>query len=286
MGQHLTRIGNTVLSFSVMRSMQTNPLLLTSRANAHVHLAAAVCKSAKERRENGLFFLEGARLCGDAAASGTVISLCLYTDEAAGKYPDALDCILPAARQCFRVTQELAGFLGQTEHPQGIFCLCEMPCAQCTDVDPRGKYMALWTVQNPDNLGAISRTAEALGLSGLVIEGGCDVYNPKALRASMGSLLRLPVMRVPDLSAFLAQCRRAGMHTYASTPDSSALPVTKADFSGGAICVVGNEGAGLPPQILSSCTAVTIPMAGRAESFNAAAAATILAWEMAREGCI
>lgn len=266
-----------------MKTMRSDPLLLTSRSNERVRLAAAVSKSAKARRENGLFFLEGARLCGDAAASGTVISLCLYTDDAAEKYTDALRAILPHAREAYRITEELSGFLGQTEHPQGIFCLCGMREA-AVSLDPQGKYMAFSTLQNPDNLGAFSRTAEALGIAGLVLEGGCDMYNPKALRASMGSLLRLPVLRVEDLCAFLADCRSKGMRTYASTPDSAALPVTAADFSGGTVCVVGNEGAGLSDALLSSCTAVTIPMAGRAESFNAAAAAAILAWEMTREG--
>ncbi len=266
-----------------MKTLRTDPLLLTSRSNERVRLAAAVSKSAKTRRENGLFFLEGARLCGDAAASGTVVSLCLYTDDAAEKYADTLRAILRSAREAYRINAALSDYLGQTEHPQGVFCLCEMREADVS-FDPQGKYMAFSALQNPDNLGAFSRTAEALGLSGLVLEGGCDVYNPKALRASMGSLLRLPVLRVDDLCAFLAGCRSAGMRTYASTPDSAAMPVTAADFSGGTVCVVGNEGAGLPDALLSSCTPVTIPMAGRAESFNAAAAAAILAWEMMREG--
>jgi TrmH family RNA methyltransferase len=264
-----------------MNTMRTDPLLLTSRSNERVRLAAAVSKSAKARRENGLFFLEGARLCGDAAASGTVVSLCLYTDAAAGKYADALRAVVSAAREVYRITDALSDYLGQTEHPQGIFCLCEMREADVM-FDPHGKYMAFSELQNPDNLGAFSRTAEALGLSGLVLEGGCDLYSPKALRASMGSLLRLPVLRVEDLAAFLADCRASGMRTYASTPDSSAESVTTADFSGGVVCVVGNEGAGLSDELLSTCTPVTIPMTGRAESFNAAAAAAILAWEMVR----
>ena len=266
-----------------MKTMRTDPLLLTSRSNERVRLAAAVSKSAKARRENGLFFLEGARLCGDAAASGTVVSLCLYTDAAAEKYADTLRAVLSCAREAYRITPELSDHLGQTEHPQGVFCLCEMR-EMTASIDPRGKYMAFSALQNPDNLGAFSRTAEALGISGLVLEGGCDVYNPKALRASMGSLLRLPVLRVDDMYAFLADCREAGMRTYASTPDSAALPVTAADFSGGTVCVVGNEGAGLSDALLTSCTPLTIPMAGRAESFNAAAAAAILAWEMAKGG--
>ncbi len=256
--------------------------LLTSRANALVKQAAAVRRSARERRESGLFFLEGARLCADAASSGTVVSLCLYTDEAAEKYADRLREALSAAEKAARITPDLAEYLSETPSPQGIFCLCRMR-ESGSRIDSAGKYLALSDVQNPDNLGAISRTAEALGLDGLIVEGGCDLYNPKAQRASMGSLLRIPIVRTTDLCALLADCRRDGMQVYAATPDADALPVTDVSFSGGTVCVVGNEGAGLREEILRACDRVTIPMRGRAESFNASAAATILLWEMTRE---
>lgn len=264
--------------------MQTNDRsgLLTSRANALVKQTAAVRRSARERRESGLFFLEGARLCADAASSGTVVSACLYTDEAAQKYADRLRVVLSGAEKSARISPELADYLSETQNPQGVFCLCRMREREAA-IDPAGKYLALSDLQNPDNLGAISRTAEALGMDGLIVEGGCDLYNPKALRASMGSLLRIPITETADLCALLEDCRRNGMQTYASTPDADAMPVSQASFSGGTVCVVGNEGAGLREEILRSCTRVTIPMRGRAESFNASAAATILLWEMTRE---
>lgn len=256
--------------------------VLTSRANALVKQMTAVRRSARERRENGMFFLEGARLCADAAISGTVISACLYTDAAAEKYADRLAKILPATEKAHRISPALAEHLSETQSPQGVFCLCRMP-QRSAQIDKNGKYLALSGVQNPDNLGAIARTAEALGLDGLIVEGGCDLYNPKAQRAAMGSLLRLPVVRTDDLAQLLRACRADGMRTYASTPDADAPAVTGVDFSGGVVCAVGNEGAGLDDVLLRECTRVTIPMRGRAESFNAAAAATILLWEMARE---
>lgn len=264
--------------------MQSNDRngLLTSRANALVKQTAAVRRSARERRESGLFFLEGARLCADAVRSGTVVSVCLYTDDAARKYADRLHDVLSAAEKSARITPELAAYLSETQSPQGVFCLCRMR-ERDTRIDPAGKYLALSNLQNPDNLGAIGRTAEALGVSGLLVEGGCDVYNPKAQRAAMGSLLRIPVLETADLCALLEDCRRQGMHVYASTPDADALPVTRIAFAAGTVCVVGNEGAGLREELLRSCERVTIPMRGCAESFNASAAATILLWEMMRE---
>ena len=264
--------------------MQSNDRngLLTSRANALVKQTAAVRRSARERRESGLFFLEGARLCADAVSSGTVVSACLYTDEAAQKYADRLQTVLSAAEKSARITPELAAYLSETPSPQGVFCLCRMRETDA-QIDAAGKYLALSDVQNPDNLGAITRTAEAVGIDGIIVEGGCDLYNPKAQRAAMGSLLRVPITETTDLCALLETCRSAGMQVLASTPDADATPITRVSFSGGTVCVVGNEGAGLREEILVSCTRVTIPMRGRAESFNASAAATILLWEMTRE---
>lgn len=261
---------------------QTIGTLLQSRTNERIKFALSVRKSARTRRENNLFFLEGARLCSDAAACGTVISACFYTDKATEKYPDRLSVVLSAAKQSFRITEDLSAHLSETENPQGIFCLCEMQKTQ-VEIRPDGKYAALSFVQNPDNLGAIARTAEALGIDGLVLESGCDIYNPKAQRAAMGSLLRIPVMQTDDLCTLLSDCRKSGMRVYASTPDSSAEKITNADFSGGVVCVIGNEGSGLRDELLNTCERITIPMRGRAESFNAAAAATLLLWEMVRE---
>lgn len=149
------------------------------------------------------------------------------------------------------------------------------------------KLLLLENIQDPANLGAMSRTAEALGISGLLVIGGCDVYSPKALRASMGALLRLPVevagTTAEDSISVLQNAEALGFRTYASTPAADAVPVTTVDFSGPVLCVVGNEANGVTPQTMDTCTArVTIPMEGRAESLNAAAAGAILMWEMVR----
>ena len=256
--------------------------LLTARSNAQIKHALAVRKDARTRRQTGQFFLEGARLCADAAESGAVILTLFYTDKASQTYADRVSLLRHTAKQSYRVSEALSDYLAETEHPQGIFCLCAMR-GETQPIRPHGKYIALSFVQNPDNLGAVSRTAEALGLDGLILEGGCDPYNPKAQRASMGSLLRLPIVQTDDLPSVLLRCREEGMRTFASTPDRTAMPVTRADFSDGVVCVVGNEGAGLRSAILDTCTRIPIPMRGRAESLNAAAAASVLLWEMMRE---
>ena len=136
----------------------------------------------------------------------------------------------------------------------------------------------LENVQDPSNLGAISRTAEALGIDGLIVCGGCDIYNPKALRASMGSALRMNIISRANAVETINEANENGMLTLASTPDK------KINMTGGTVCVVGNEGNGVTQETMNACRMrVTIPMGGRAESLNAGTAAAILIWEMVRE---
>ena len=129
----------------------------------------------------------------------------------------------------------------------------------------------------------ICRSAEAIGLDGLIVSGGFDVYNPKALRAAMGSSLRMPVILADNLAQLIEKANAAGMQTLASVPRNTATDIRKVDMQGGVVCCVGNEGSGLSEEVIGACkTTVVIPMNGRAESFNASAAAAILAWELIR----
>ena len=184
------------------------------------------------------------------------------------------------------ITEEISRRLGDTQSPQGIFCICEVLDKRPGDdtIEKNGSYIALENIQDPSNLGAVARTAEALGLSGLIVSGGCDLYSPKAQRAAMGSLLRVPVLRMDSMEAALHACRAQGMRLFASTPRVDALSVAEAGLGPRTVCVVGNEGAGVTRETMALCDAlVTIPMRGRAESLNASAAAAILMWEMMRE---
>ncbi len=256
---------------------------IASRDNPLVKQAVRLRESAAERRERGLFFLEGHRLCADALASGFVPETVFCTKAARQKY-DTQE--LETAAQVFEVSEAVAAKLGDTQNPQGIFALFATRAPSedfwCPTGTLAGRYIALEQVQDPGNLGAIARTAEALGLDGLLCSGGCDPFHPKAQRAAMGSLLRLPVLICADLCAALREASSRGCRTFAAVPGAEAIPVTQVDFSGaGAIVAIGNEGGGLSQMAIDACDArITIPMAGRAESLNAAAAATILMWCM------
>ncbi|MCR5485546.1 MAG: RNA methyltransferase [Clostridiales bacterium] len=256
---------------------------ITSRSNEKIKLAVSLKTDAKERKKNGLFFIEGARLCHDAVLSGINIKYFFVTEKASMKYSAETAAITDAAERGYLISEDVSRRLSDTVMPQGIFCLCETidKNESCYTIYNNGKYIALDNIQNPDNLGAIARAAEALGVSGLIIYDGCDIYNPKALRASMGSLFRIPVIKTDDLPLLLREYGGKGMLTAASVPDESAVKITDAELRGGVICVIGNEGAGISESVKDACKIkVTIPMKGRAESLNAATAAAVLIWEM------
>ena len=255
------------------------PLSIRSRDNDKVKWAARLVAQSRFRKETGLFVLEGLRLCLDAVRTGCRPVAVFYTAERRA----GLDELLRQG-DCFEVTGPVFSKISDTQSPQGVLCVLRQQEASAFAPAPDGHYVLLDRVQNPQNLGAVARTAEALGVQGLLVSGdGCDVYSPKAQRAAMGSLLRLPVWVYPSLEEPIGTMRSAGLPVYAAVPDSQARRVFDCDFTSGAGVVIGNEANGLRPEILECCDErVTIPMPGRAESLNAHAAAAILLWEMAR----
>lgn len=254
--------------------------VIQSRTNAKIKDGCRLTASAKYRREQGLFTLEGLRLCADAAQSGCQVQTLFLTADAEEKGGERLKILLKNAQEIYTVTEEVAEKLSDTVSSQGVFAILQMLPETALAIQKGGKYVVLDTVQNPQNLGAIARTAEAFGVNGLIVGGGCDRYNPKALRASMGSLLRLPVFETEDLAATVREIGKT-VPTFATVPDCTAESICVQDFSGGAAAIIGNEGNGVREAVLSAAQKrVTIPMRGNAESLNAAAAATVTVWEM------
>lgn len=254
--------------------------VIQSRTNAKIKDGCRLTASAKYRREQGLFTLEGLRLCADAAQSGCQVQTLFLTADAEEKGGERLKILLKNAQKIYTVTEEVAEKLSDTVSSQGVFAILQMLPETALAIQKGGKYVVLDTVQNPQNLGAIARTAEAFGVNGLIVGGGCDRYNPKALRASMGSLLRLPVFETEDLAATVREIGKT-VPTFATVPDCTAESICAQDFSGGAAAIIGNEGNGVSEAVLSAAQKrVTIPMRGNAESLNAAAAATVTLWEM------
>ena len=256
---------------------------IESVQNEKIKAAVKLAQSAKARAEQRLFFLEGLRLCADALNSSLAVDSVFFTPDCMEKHAETVRRLCRAAEHAYEVSSPVANKLSLTQTPQGVFCLVRSAeYADARSIAETGKYIALEQIQDPSNLGAVCRTAEALGIDGAILSGCCDMYNPKALRASMGSLLRLPIYQCPDLLPLLSEKKARGMHVYAAVPNERALAVTACSMNGGVITVIGNEGNGVSKSALDVCDALTIPMRGRAESLNASMAAAIVMWEMMR----
>lgn len=257
--------------------------VISSRSNDRVKYINRLMSGSSHRRAESCFVLEGARLCADAVRSGYAPKELYLTEKALEKYRDILADTLSACNKVYIITDDIASKLSDTVSSQGVFALVAIREQRSLELKEGGKYVALEDIQNPQNLGSVARTAEAFGITALIVSGGCDIYNSKALRASMGSLMRIPVWQTDNLSGVIKEAAEKGMLTVSTVPDSTAEDITALDFSKGALCVIGNEGNGVSEEI-KSLTAVraTIRMQGEAESLNASAAATVAMWEMVR----
>lgn len=262
------------------------PVQITSRKNETVRRAAALAGSAELRREQNAYLCEGARLCEDAARSGVVIEQLFYTEKAAEKYDRYLNACFAAANEVYEVTQPVAELLAETKSTQGIFAVCRMEndSHALAALPETGRLLAVENMQDPSNLGAVLRTAEALGISGVVLAGQCcDIYSPKVLRASMGAVFRLPFYEAEDVHAALAALHGLGYTAYAAVPDANAVQINTCRFPQRSVAFIGNEGNGLTKEAIAGCDVpLTIPMLGRAESLNASVAASIVMWELCR----
>lgn len=259
---------------------------LTSRDNAVVKAAAKLMTSAKERREKQRFIVEGVRLCREALENCSELCEVFYTDEAYLKHSELIEKLEAACEKSYLITEEIADKIADTVTPQGIFCIGKIVRNEIDveNIKTDGQFVMLENLQDPANIGAIFRTAEALGLNGAFLSDDCcDPYNPKSMRASMGAVFRLPYRESKDYIEVMKSLKLKNMRPIASVPDEDVSKITAIRFFKGVIMCIGNEGNGLSQQLLSVCgEKVTIPMKGRAESLNAATAASILMWEMVR----
>jgi len=184
------------------------------------------------------------------------------------------------------VTSQVLDALSPTRSPSGVVAIAERPSVSVDDLfrDPAPLIVIAADVQDPGNIGAILRTCEAAGVSGVVTtSGGADPYGWKAVRGSMGSALRLPTARVADAEAALELARSRGLRSAAAVRDGGT-PMDAADLRGPLAIVLGGEGAGLSSQIIDRCDlSVSIPMAPQVESLNVATAAALLVYEARRQ---
>ncbi|MBO5106242.1 MAG: RNA methyltransferase [Clostridia bacterium] len=256
--------------------------MITSKDNAKIKRVAALCSSTKKRREEGVFLLEGTRLCSEALREDIEVLEVYYTASVLDADTELVKSLCEISAFSDEVSDTVFAKMSDTCSPQGILLTARFKGEIA--IPKKGKFIAFERVQDPSNLGAASRTAEALGFSGIILSSAsADPYSPKSLRASMGALLRLPILLTNDFLATVNEYKAQGFKVSGTVVDADATPINKVNFGEDEIAVIGNEASGMSEEAKSVCDRlITIPMAGRAESLNAGAAAAIVMWEMCR----
>lgn len=231
----------------------------------------------KGREEHGLALAEGARLLEELLASPVRIRHVLWTREAADD-PGAA-ALLDRCREAGVPVEEVsAGELAEladTVTPQGLLAIVEVPGGGWDDL-PDGDLLVFDGVQDPGNLGTLLRTAEAMGVRGAVtLEGTVDPWNPKAVRASAGSIFRVPVVEARRAEV-AARLRESGRSVWAA--DAAGTPFRRGEALPDRVALVlGNEGAGVSEALLGAADRrVAVELAGDVESLNVAVAAAVL----------
>lgn len=261
-------------------------MLITSKENPSVKEYIKLRDKSKYRRETGLFVLEGARITTDAVKENIDIKFAFITEEARLKYPEATGLLAERlGENLFDISGDISARISDTGGAQGIFLVAERldkPISLNT-INNGSKFVILNNLQDPGNVGTILRCADACGIDGVFLCGGCDLYNPKLIRSTMGSLFRLPVSTEYEYYQLLEKLASKGVLTYASVIDKDASSLRDFKFDGSCAVVIGNEGNGLSHEEAAACDGrITIKMNGNIDSLNAATAASIIMWELTK----
>jgi TrmH family RNA methyltransferase len=233
---------------------------------------------------DGLMLLDGQHLIEEALDSGARLRILAVTEPAAAHA--AVRRAERAGARVVVVTEPVLGAISPVETPSGMVAVATRPSGSLEDVfaTPSTLVVMLHDVQDPGNVGAIARAAEACGASGLVCnERTADPFSWKALRGAMGSTFRLPTIAKQPLSDAIARARSAGMRIFATTARGGVL-LPDCDLRMPAAIVLGGEGAGLPADLVGAADVrLTIPMQPPVESLNVAIAASLVIYEAARQ---
>ena len=245
--------------------------MITSMSNGQMKLVQQLIKKAKARKESGLFVVEGMKMFREAPQERIEK---VYASSSFLKLEEVDDKVFKN--------------LSDTVTPQGILCLIkrvETPIKEILKTkDEKAPFlMILEDLQDPGNMGTILRTAEGAGVTGIILSKNCvDLYNPKVIRSTMGSIYRMPVMQA-DLLEILPVLKENKIQTYAAHLKGKNW-YHEEDYTEGTAFFIGNEGNGLSDELSDSADClIKIPMEGKVESLNAAMAAGILMYETARQ---
>ena len=262
---------------------------ITSRDNPQIKRLFKLISSKKNRSDEQLFVIEGQRSCKDAimeSKRGNISLTALFCEQ---KYLDEYVTLIgkDISGDCsvdfFTVTRDIVEKISPENNSQGVFLLAKMlhRKLECKNLPSKGGLLVLNHLQDPGNVGTLLRTADAMGVSGVVLTNNCcDIYNPKVVRSTMGSLARVRIFVENDFYKVCEILKSKGVVLAAAVVNGG---IDVRDFVADSSCavVLGNEGSGLAKEHADLCDeSVTVSMNGNIESLNAAIAGAVIMWEM------
>ena len=255
--------------------------MITSTTNPQIKKLLQLQKKRKARDEEKVFIVEGLRMYAEVPeeqVEKVYVSESLYNKK---KQELQLD------KFSFEILSDsVFRHVSDTQTPQGIMCIVKQKVYDEEKLLSFSKphFIVLDNLQDPGNLGTIIRTAEAAGVNAIFMSKDCvDLYNPKTIRSTMGSVYRMPIVHVDDILNLLEKFKKSKIKSYATHLVGTHV-YDQEDYEGGTAILIGNEGNGLKEEVANAADVwVKIPMCGQVESLNAAVAASVMMFEVFRQ---
>ena len=257
--------------------------MITSTSSSQVKHVISLLSKARERKKNKEYVVEGVRMVSEVPAD-LLVKIYMserfhsnnpeYVHELVKKQGISSDSIEIVADNVF-------DRMSQTQTPQGIMAVVRMKDSSISDMLTDNPLLILVeNLQDPGNLGTILRTAEGAGVTGILMDRECvDIYNPKTIRSTMGSIYRMPFLIVDDAVGFVKGLKARKICTYAAHLHG-VHSYREEDYTKGTAFLIGNEGNGLTDAMAEAAEClIRIPMEGKVESLNAAIASAVLMYE-------
>ena len=247
--------------------------MIESRDNFKIKQYIKLSNKKSYRDKLGKFVLEGVRIIHDALKHGVTLDNVFITENCISKTKNTNYDITTFCKYDV-ISEKIADCIASVSNSQGAFAIANKPPTICrNDIFDNDFVLALHDVQDPGNVGTLIRTADAFGFNKIVLSNSCDIYNPKVVRSTMGSLFRSCFVRCEDFENFLDS---VSITKYATVINEDAVALSKLTLNNGAMLVLGNEANGLPDNIVKKCDVqLTINMLGEIDSLNAAVAGSI-----------
>lgn len=256
---------------------------ISSTANDTVKLLRSLDRK-KDRQETGLFLAEGARHAEEALANGWSPAYAFASQQAVEDRPqtrDLLERMRKAGARVLTGSEKILATLSRKDNPQAVISAFRQRVSNLADLPASGarRYVALYEVRDPGNLGTVIRTADAAGCDGVILIGNtCDPFSVESVRATMGSLFAMR-LAATSFADFRAWCSRSDMRVIAASMRGDHAH-DKARYGERSCILMGNEQAGLPVEVEAACDElVRIPMMGKADSLNLATACSVMIYE-------